>query len=137
MSIESETSDLGCDNAEVDPANGYFVQIDGRGITRNVASLSGDSSTLIGRSSHCDLQIDQPQCSREHARVWSSQGVWFIEDLGSANGTWVARRRVGIASLKSGDDVYLGNVPFRFLCNADPEIEFHQSVAQLADTESV
>jgi hypothetical protein len=44
---------------------------------------------LIGRSSRCDLQIDENYLSAQHATVRWTGGGWEIKDLGSRNGTLV------------------------------------------------
>lgn len=41
----------------------------------------------IGRDESCELHIADSRISRRHARVLSENGVWFVEDLGSSNGT--------------------------------------------------
>ena len=43
---------------------------------------------LIGRGKHCDLIINSGKVSREHAAITREGQAWFIEDLGSSNGTW-------------------------------------------------
>ncbi len=63
---------------------------------------------LIGRSKDCDLVVDDPTVSSRHARLVAQDGQFVIEDLGSANGTYVAGVRVEKARVKVGDDVSLG-----------------------------
>jgi hypothetical protein len=46
-------------------------------------------SLLLGRGDDCDLVVDDPQVSRHHARLTWQAGSWFVEDLGSTNGTRV------------------------------------------------
>jgi len=46
-------------------------------------------SLLLGRGDDCDLVLDDPQISRHHARLNWEAGSWFVEDLGSTNGTRV------------------------------------------------
>jgi len=43
--------------------------------------------TIIGRSEQCDVVLESPDISREHARIFRDPfGRWIIEDLGSSNG---------------------------------------------------
>jgi ABC-type multidrug transport system ATPase subunit len=49
---------------------------------------------LIGRSPECDYIIDDPAVSGRHAGLSRQQGYLLLEDLDSANGTWVDDRRV-------------------------------------------
>jgi hypothetical protein len=62
---------------------------------------------LVGRGKHCDLVIDSPKVSREHAAISREPGGWFIEDLGSSNGTWHERERVGKKRIDDGDDYFI------------------------------
>ena len=43
----------------------------------------------IGRSSTCDIQVDRPTVSRVHCELKIRNGTWVIDDVGSANGTYV------------------------------------------------
>jgi RsiW-degrading membrane proteinase PrsW (M82 family) len=63
----------------------------------------------IGRMPGNDLILDDPQVSRYHATVRWLNGQFVIEDLGSANGTWVNGRRItGPTPLLPGQQVTLG-----------------------------
>jgi FHA domain-containing protein len=62
---------------------------------------------VIGRGRHCDLVIDSPKVSREHAAIVREDGGWSIEDLGSSNGTWHLRERVGKRRIADGDEFFV------------------------------
>jgi two-component system cell cycle response regulator len=49
---------------------------------------------IVGRQSTCDLRIDDSSLSRQHCRIHKSNGVFFVEDLGSRNGTQVNGVRI-------------------------------------------
>jgi pSer/pThr/pTyr-binding forkhead associated (FHA) protein len=49
---------------------------------------------LIGRSPECTLVLDDDYSSGRHARLFSSDGRWMIEDLGSTNGTFIGRTQL-------------------------------------------
>jgi hypothetical protein len=49
---------------------------------------------LIGRHSACDLRVDDPRVSGEHASLHWIDGRWELRDLGSRNGTFVEGRRL-------------------------------------------
>lgn len=52
------------------------------------------SAVLIGRAPSCTLVLDDDYSSSRHARIFPQGGQWFVEDLGSTNGTFVADQRV-------------------------------------------
>src|SRR5262245_22659418 len=67
------------------------------------------SETVIGRGEDCDIIINEALVSRRHARVIIENGRPCIEDLGSANGTFVNQQRLyGRAVLFPGDHVFIG-----------------------------
>ena len=52
------------------------------------------SAILIGRSPSCTLVLDDDYSSSRHARIFPQGGQWFVEDLGSTNGTFLGTTRV-------------------------------------------
>ncbi len=62
---------------------------------------------VIGRGRHCDLVIDSSKVSREHAAIVREADGWFIEDLGSSNGTWHQRERVTRKRIGDGDEFFI------------------------------
>ena len=49
---------------------------------------------LIGRAPECTLVLDDDYASSRHARVFQKDSEWFVEDLGSTNGTLLAGRKI-------------------------------------------
>ena len=65
---------------------------------------------IIGRSSRAHLLLSDPALSREHARLVRREGAWFVEDLGSRNGTTHNGQRVDRPRrLHPGDHLGLGS----------------------------
>jgi hypothetical protein len=61
----------------------------------------------IGRDESCELHLDDPLISRRHAEVSHSEGVWWIADLGSRNGTLLDQQLVTRAALPTVSGVKL------------------------------
>ena len=65
---------------------------------------------VIGRSAPAGLIIDHPEISRRHARLGYQQGNYFLEDLGSSNGTFLNGQRLqGPQFLADGSEIQLGS----------------------------
>jgi len=64
----------------------------------------------IGREAGSDIVLDDPQVSRHHARLTLQGASYFVEDLGSTNGSFVNGRRVMAPTpLNPGDKLGLGD----------------------------
>jgi FHA domain len=63
----------------------------------------------IGRAEACHVRIDDMYSSQYHARLFPRNGAWFVEDLGSTNGTYLNRQRLqGAAEVQAGDRIKIG-----------------------------
>lgn len=78
-----------------------------------VFRLSSDRLT-IGRSSVCDLCIEEPSMSSEHARLVFSDDAWRVINLLSTNGVFVNDEKVFSHRLHDGDEIRLGRVRLRY-----------------------
>ena len=57
----------------------------------------GAQSVIIGRGGRgqvCDVELPERQISRQHAEIYVEQGIYYIRDLGSKNGTYVNEQPV-------------------------------------------
>ena len=75
----------------------------------------GPGGATMGRSRQCDVTVDDPNVSRNHAEVRPRGGSWVVSDLGSTNGSRLNGHRVeGSEVLKPGDEIELGTTVLRF-----------------------
>jgi len=86
----------------------------GQPIALPVERLSSSGGCIIGRESGNDARIDEKTVSKRHARlILDDSGRLFIEDLGSANGTWKKGAKITRDVFASGDTVRFGAAEFR------------------------
>lgn len=70
---------------------------------------------VMGRLPECSVCIDSNMVSRKHARVFRDGSNYFVEDLGSGNGTSVNGQRIAERTLLRHEDrIKLGPILFRF-----------------------
>ncbi len=62
----------------------------------------------IGRNVTNDIHIDNPSVSSTHAVIKKVMNTYFIEDLGSTNGTFVNEKKITKYELLNGDEVIIG-----------------------------
>ena len=73
-------------------------------------SYALDTEVTLGRAAGCQVPLDDSYASQVHARVFQRDGHWYVEDLGSTNGTYLNRRRVaGPMVIKRRDRLQIGN----------------------------
>ena len=69
-----------------------------------------DEEITLGRAAGCQVPLEDAYASQVHARVFQRDGHWYVEDLGSTNGTYLNRRRVaGPMVIKRRDRLQIGN----------------------------
>jgi hypothetical protein len=77
-------------------------------------TLPLDALTSLGRDVNNTIVVDDPFASAEHAILSYRGRTWYVEDLGSTNGTFVNGGRVeDVSPLGYGDELQVGQVRFR------------------------
>jgi pSer/pThr/pTyr-binding forkhead associated (FHA) protein len=84
------------------PGINLNVQIHGQAPTQ---SFFTQSEILLGRDSHCDLPLADDTVSVRHARLSHHHGQWWLEDLGSTNGTRLNSDLVSIPTVVINGDI--------------------------------
>ena len=64
---------------------------------------------FLGRGTDCRVRFYDPLVSRRHARVFKEEGVWYIEDLGSRNGTHADGQRIERMALGPTNQIRLND----------------------------
>ena len=84
----------------------------------DVVSLTNDREHTFGHRPDADVAIEDPWVSWDHARVFCEGARFWVEDLGSTNGTWVNYNRVQREVLKDHDVVNFGKTQLLYLEDA-------------------
>ncbi|MDQ2679995.1 MAG: FHA domain-containing protein [Candidatus Eremiobacteraeota bacterium] len=83
------------------------LEINEQGALRRIEAAT---PLVVGRSSQADVTLSDPEVSRTHARFESSDGVVYLNDLRSRNGTFLNGRRIDDAiEVRPGDHIDVGN----------------------------
>jgi len=73
------------------------------------ASWELEGEIIIGRAQECAVSLDDEFASNLHAKIYRVEGRYYVEDLGSTNGTYVNGRRINYPTeLRGGDRVKIG-----------------------------
>lgn len=81
--------------------------------------ISARPSILLGRASD-DVPLTDYTVSRRHAEIRANGADWLLEDLKSANGTYVNDNRLAaVVTLQHGDQIRIGSTLLIWDCNAD------------------
>ena len=78
----------------------------------------GAQPVVIGRDADCGIVIDEPLISRKHVQVSFANGIFTLEDLGSAHGTYVNGMRAYQERVPPGTQFTIGNVTLSVLSGA-------------------
>lgn len=65
------------------------------GPMRGVTVPLTDGGLLIGRNPECALVLSDDFASGRHARIYRDGDTWYVDDLGSTNGTYAGDERIG------------------------------------------
>ena len=75
----------------------------------------GEKGAIIGRGADCDISIKDMYLSVEHFQIWHEDGIWYIGDMGSKNGTFLNEVRLKkVKTLHTGDEISFGGLQVIF-----------------------
>ncbi|MDB4964829.1 MAG: diguanylate cyclase [Myxococcales bacterium] len=99
-----------------------------------------DRPVSIGRDPKTELPLQDEGISRRHCRVFfdKDKGSFFIEDLGSTNGTLLNGKKLTAAKrLEAGDRIYLGACVVKFTFSDALEVGYHAQMDVLVGTDDL
>lgn len=82
-----------------------YVEVSGMQMAVEVGKIP----LTIGRSSDADLVLKDDKLSRLHCRISYEKGIYYLEDMGSKNGTTVNGHTIKRTAVKSGDRILIGD----------------------------
>jgi two-component system, cell cycle response regulator len=92
-----------------------------------------DSVSIVGRSPSVQVVISEASVSRQHAKLILVGDNVAVEDMGSANGTFINDAPVKQATqLRDGDIVRLGTVLLKFFAHDNVDSVMHDKIYQMA-----
>ena len=84
-----------------------------RGFYQGLELLVDRDWLVIGRGRGADVVLAEPTISRAHAAIGFEEDAFFVQDLGSTNGTLVNGTREQRSRLKDGDEIQMGKLILR------------------------
>ncbi len=103
-------AEYGVQGSELKPAFLYVERGPGAGQLLEVKQ----GTVVVGRASVSDLRLQHPSISRRHTQIKRVGEQFFVKDLGSQNGTFVNKQRIGNeVEVKPGDSIAMGNALLR------------------------
>lgn len=113
MTLQIDRADLGRGANTKSKDHFLLVCVEGLEVGKPVELVLAE--TIVGRAPNCGLVIADSRVSRQHARLLWMNGCHVLEDMNSANGTFVGGKRVMRQQLSPGDVIQFGTAfAFRY-----------------------
>ncbi len=101
--------------SKLPPVVGHLIVVDS-GPSKIAPGTNFDLNpqTTIGRAPTNTIQISESFVSTEHTRLWFRNGVWYVQDAGSTNGTFLNNQPARDAlTARVGDIIQVGFIRFK------------------------
>lgn len=98
-------------------ASGWSIKAHHSALANRVFPLK--DINIIGRANECDICLAAAHLSRRHAQLQIIDGMLFVKDLDSANGTFLNGKRVAEARVKRGDELRFDALTFGVMGPSD------------------
>jgi len=107
----------------------YLVVIYGNDLGKRIPL--GERQVEAGRSSRCEIPIDQESVSRRHVRIWWTGQCYRVRDLASTNGTYLNERLITEHDLDDGDQIKVGHTILKFMSGSNVEASYHEEIYRM------
>ena len=105
------------DDVSLVPLGGLVVE---EGADTGLVVAIGERPVTVGRETGCEIRLTDTSSSRRHFRVLPGpDGRPMLEDMGSANGTFVNGERTAKVALQADDRIKLGETTIRFVSETE------------------
>jgi hypothetical protein len=94
-----------------------------------------NGDTTLGRDSGCDIHFQVEGVSKKHITFTVTDDVVYVQDMGSANGTFLNGKIVKRATVKSGDKIGLPNAILQLVYVQEKKVVIKKKVANQRDRE--
>jgi FHA domain len=103
------------ESSRLPPVVGRLIVVDsGPSQIAPGTSFNLNPQTTIGRGPTNSIQISETFVSAEHTRMWFRNGVWYVQDAGSTNGTFLNGQPARNAlTARAGDIIQVGFIRFK------------------------
>ena len=89
---------------------------------------------VVGREPACEIPIDNLGISRQHCALLTKGDTFLVQDLGSANGTFVNGKKIVEHYLNDGDEIFIGKYILKFKNEAQVKASASRESSALPDT---
>jgi len=93
-----------------------------------------DGPIHIGRQSSNHISLPDRMVSKQHAKIFTDDGEWLIEDLGSANKTYLNDEAIQKAEIKNGDSIRIADFTIEVDIESGLDDAGPDESAELGDT---
>lgn len=110
-----------------------LVVVGGKSRGQEFTLKSGDNS--LGRDAACDIPFPVDGVSKKHLTVTVTNDVVYLQDMGSANGTFLNGKLIKRATIKSGDKIALPNAILQLVYVQEKKVVIKKKVANQKERE--